>query len=194
LEYELLTRGGKCINLDTDLQLDQAAVDRGVDAWQELQKDSTWERWLLVGWSIDEARRAVLKWLGRDKPGGKEWADVFGAWLEATGFIKIDAGDRTRLAHCMEHLQLIEAWRADLSIAERLRMNHPATVWRKFKSAVLESDKEPSEKKPSVKELKQEIERLQGELASASDTIAQLQQELSDEKAWNAAKPHLQAA
>ncbi len=35
----------------------------------------------------------------------------------------------------MDHLDEIEAWRASLTPTERLRLNHPSAVFRKWKSA-----------------------------------------------------------
>jgi hypothetical protein len=44
----------------------------------------------------------------------------------------IDKGTRSRLADLMDNRSEVEAWRSSLSLGERLHLNHPNGVWRKW--------------------------------------------------------------
>jgi hypothetical protein len=69
---------------------------------------------------------------GKNEPEGKAYATAFSDWLKAHHFDDIDKSDRAKLLQIMESLEDVEAWRASLSPAERLRLNHPNSVWRAF--------------------------------------------------------------
>jgi hypothetical protein len=66
-----------------------------------------------------------MRRLNVNKPGGGAWGKIFGRWLAENGFDQIDKGVRSRLMSCMDNQTSIEAWRATLSLTERLQLNHP---------------------------------------------------------------------
>jgi hypothetical protein len=43
----------------------------------------------------------------------------------------------------MDRLPAIESWRNTLTRTERMRLNHPSTVWRKWKAAIAERETLP---------------------------------------------------
>jgi hypothetical protein len=56
----------------------------------------------------------------------------------------------------MDHLKEIDDWLQKLPVTERLRLNHPSSVWRRWKAATREPDY--SEPKPSpMQKLKDEL-------------------------------------
>ena len=70
-----------------------------------------------------------------NKPGGRNYSKVFAASLRKYGFENIDSGDRTRLFEVMTNISAIEKWRTTLPLNQRLALNHPSTVLRRWKSA-----------------------------------------------------------
>jgi hypothetical protein len=63
----------------------------------------------------------------------------------------------------MGHLEEIEAWRATLTSPERLRLNHPSAVLRKWKSANAISPN-PNSRLSPIKKCRQENSALQQEI------------------------------
>ena len=57
--------------------------------------------------------------------------------------LDFDKGDRSRLLDVMDRLPAIESWRNTLTRTERMRLNHPSTVWRKWKAASAERETLP---------------------------------------------------
>src|SRR5262249_28204086 len=67
---------------------------------------------------------------------------------------------RSNLAQCMERRGEIEAWRMALPLSERLRLNHPSSVLRKF-LATRRTGRDSKASTPAT--LKAEIVRLEEE-------------------------------
>jgi hypothetical protein len=62
----------------------------------------------------------------------------------------------------MDHLAEVESWLAKRTPTERLRFNHPNTIWRRWKAAT--APKADAEKKASpIQKLNDEITKLQEE-------------------------------
>jgi hypothetical protein len=83
-----------------------------------------------------------------NEPTGRRYNQIFGEWLTRHGFDDIDKGDRSRLFEVMENLDEIEGWLATLPTTNRLRLNHPATVLRKWRAKTQTSTRS---RKPSPK-------------------------------------------
>jgi len=96
------------------------------------------------------------------EPVGRAYSEAMGDWLEANGFDEIDKGVRSRLRQIWENLSAITAWRQTLPLSERLKLNHPNTVVRRWQAAMPKSrGGEPAEKPAG---LRAEVARLQGEV------------------------------
>jgi hypothetical protein len=101
---------------------------------------------------------------GVNQPIGRRYNEAFGAWQREFGFENLDKADRARLFEVMGHLAEIEAWLATLTTSERLRLNHPNTILRKWKSSAVVPD--PTKPSPQAKlkaaniELQEELHRL----------------------------------
>jgi hypothetical protein len=118
-----------------------------------------------------------------NKPHGRSYCAAFSAWAKKFGFTDLDKGDRARLFDVMDRLVDIETWLEKLPLTERLRLNHPNSVWRRWKAATAEPKPDAEKKsspfeklKESVAQLeeenarmKREIERGGGDLWSAND-------------------------
>jgi len=136
------------------------AVERGRRAWKRIKTDSTWEDWCLVGQALDLGRAECMSLSGTNQPQGRAYNEMFSRWLDGNGFGDIDKAARSNLAQCMERRGEIEAWRAALPLAERLRLNHPSSVLRKF-LATRRTGRDSKASTPAT--LKAEIVRLEEE-------------------------------
>ena len=125
---------------------------------------------------------------GVNQPIGRRYNEAFGAWQREFGFENLDSGDRARLFEVMGHLAKIETWLATLTTSERLRLNHPTTVLRKWKGSTVVPDPN-ARPKPSpeaklkdahaqlIKEnhrLQHRIEAADGDLWKATDTASDI--------------------
>jgi hypothetical protein len=133
------------IKFDRDTAL---VVERGREAWRDLKRDESWEKWVTIGRAIEAGRIAIMAYLGTNQPKGRTWSEVFGAWLKENEFDQIDKGARSRLQACIENLPAIEAWRSTLGLGRRLELNHPSAVLRNWQRATLPTTAaEPRERK-----------------------------------------------
>jgi hypothetical protein len=121
-------------------------IARGREALGRLAKDQTWEDWLAVGVAIDIGRQHAMRVSGKNTPEGKGYNQAFSKWLKDEGFDHLDKGDRKRLMDCIDHQAEIEEWRRSLTMSQRLRLNHPSTVWRRWPQSVQEA--KPRRSKP----------------------------------------------
>jgi hypothetical protein len=160
---------GPVNRLDSPTDREQGTILRGQEAWRRLRHDQTWEDWKHVGAAHLIGRSGAMHEAGVNRPRGRRYKTAFGAWLKKFGFENLDKADRSRLFVVMDHLQEIEAWRATLTPTERLRLNHPSAVLRKWRSANATSRNQNRRLSPIEKcrhensALKQEIFRLRRE-------------------------------
>jgi hypothetical protein len=135
------------------------AVQDGQQAWVRLRNNSTWKDWKAVGAAHVVGRTEAMRDAHTNKPEGRGYCAAFSAWARKYGF-DLDKGDRARLFNVIDHLAEIESWLAKLTPTERLRFNHPNTIWRRWKAATAE----PKEQKVSHQQkVRDELIRLQEE-------------------------------
>ena len=146
---------------------DEAVVRAGQEAWCRLRSNATWDDWKQVGKAHVIGRHKAMIEAGVNQPIGRRYNEAFGAWQREFGFENLDKGDRARLFEVMGHLAEIEAWLATLTTSERLRLNHPTTVLRKWKGSTVVPDPNATPKpSPQAKlkaaniELQEELHRL----------------------------------
>jgi hypothetical protein len=123
-------------NLSTD-----ETVRRGQHGWARVRGNHTWEDWLHVGAALVIGRTEAMREAHVNKPIGHNYNSAFGTWLHRYGFETIDKGDRARLLEVMDKLVEIEAWRATLTESQRLLLNHPTTVVRRWRAATVVPDR-----------------------------------------------------
>jgi len=116
---------------------DDKEIREGQEAWSRLKKHMSWSDWTSVGRAHLKGRQAAMREACTNEPTGRRYNQIFGEWLTRHGFDDIDKGDRSRLFEVMEHLDEIETWLATLPTSNRLRLNHPATVLRKWHAKTL---------------------------------------------------------
>jgi hypothetical protein len=116
------------------LPKDDQIVELGRAAWERRKQGADWEDWKAVGAALLVGRREAMREAQTNEPAGKAYSKAFSDWLKAHHFDDIDKSDRAKLLQMMEKLEDVEAYRASLSPAERMRLNHPNSVWRAFTS------------------------------------------------------------
>src|SRR5262245_41691004 len=92
------------IKFDCDTAL---VVERGREAWRDLRRDESSEKWVAIGRAIEAGRVAIMAHLGTNNPKGRTWSEVFGAWLKENEFDQIDKAAGSRLQTCIENLPAI---------------------------------------------------------------------------------------
>jgi hypothetical protein len=122
-----------------------AAIRHGQEAWCRLRAGSTWADWVAVGMAHVIGRTTAMRDGHINKPKGHSYNAAFSAWQKKFGFESLDKGDRSRLFDVMDHLKEIDDWLQKLPESERLRLNHPSSVWRRWKAstAAPKPDAEP---------------------------------------------------
>jgi hypothetical protein len=91
------------------------------------------------------------------------------AWLDAQGFSSIDKGARSRLLKLIDQLPEVLAWREKLSSAERLNLNHPNSVWRKYAPPAYKQKKKASQGSPLPLPARDKLAKVLGMLGSNAD-------------------------
>jgi hypothetical protein len=162
-------------SVDELCQHNPPATDRIVRRGQEAmeRKRRSFEDWLFIAEAIQVGRTEVMQRVGTNKPIGKRYDNIMGAWLRSHSFHLIDKSARNRLCECLQHQVEIEKWRATLTEAERFRYNHPDTVLRRWKRATIVLDPNASPRPSSAfAKLKEANVSLQERPEDTPDTIA----------------------
>jgi hypothetical protein len=154
---------GPMNRLDSPTDREQSTIRHGQQAWHRLRHDHSWEDWTHVGAAVVIGRTEAMRKAAVNRPVGRRYNVLFAAWLKQFGFENLDKADRSRLFAVMDRLEEIEAWRATLTPTERLRLNHPSAVLRKWKSANAISPNQNSRLSP-IKKCRQENSALQQEI------------------------------
>ena len=129
----------------------EAAISAGREAWQRVSADSTWEDWLIIGQALEVGRKESMEAAGAPSPAGRNYNMQMGAWLTEHGFADMDKGIRSRLHDIMENLEAIKAWRATLPLTNRLQINFPNVVVRRWRASLPKPESKPA-KRPGLRE------------------------------------------
>jgi hypothetical protein len=143
---------GPVNRLENPTDREQSTIVRGQEAWQRLSQNRSWEDWKHLGAAIVIGRNWAMREAAVNQPVGRRYNVLFAGWLAQFGFENLDKADRSRLFAAMDHLEEIDAWRASLTPTERLRLNHPSAVFRKWKSAnAISRNLSPSQRPQSLR-------------------------------------------
>jgi hypothetical protein len=105
-------------------------------AWDKIRNTKTWEGWVIVGECIESARMTMMRQQRFNSTISAEYNAAWGQILRATELDEIPPRDRSMLKQCIENLEAITAWRATLDDRDRLRFNHPATVFKRWQESL----------------------------------------------------------
>jgi hypothetical protein len=138
-------------------------IARGQEAWARLRQGLTWDDWLAVGEALQLGQHLAMLEARTNEPSGKRYQAIFGDWLRQNGFDEIDKGDRSRLLNCLKHHTEIDTWRQTLPLNQRVRLNHPNSIWRNWQKSTI-AGKTTVDTRPSpTAKCKDEIVRLEDE-------------------------------
>lgn len=136
----------------------------GRAAWTRLKKHKDWNDWMIVGEALITGKHIAMTGAGTNKPEGKGYCMLFNQWLHRYKLHEIDKPARAQLIKVMENRAEIEEYRATLTLSERLVINHPTVMMRKWKKATKVTEpKEPKQKAPDarVEAMQAHIEELE---------------------------------
>jgi len=131
----------------------------GTEAWERLQQEQDWNSYMALGEAFLVGRQEAFDQSGSNNPNDPRYKRVFGPWLVKYGLEKFHPSDRAKLFIVMENRGLIEDWRKTLGLTQRLRLNHPTTVLRRWQSST-QVLKKGEPKTSKVTDLKQEVKEL----------------------------------
>jgi hypothetical protein len=77
----------------------------------------------------------------------------------------------------LANLPAIESWRQTIGLGQRLQLNHPNTVWRKWQAARAAPEKTDGSTSPPPNRKDMEIVRLQEELDAANRKLRELERQ-----------------
>jgi hypothetical protein len=157
---------------------------QGTEAWRRLKREKSWGDWLKVGEALQVGREWAMHQAGCNKPEGKGYNTAFGEWLTKYKLDDMDKGDRSRLFAVMENLPSIEEWRQTLTLTERLKLNHPNAVLRKWKTFI-----EPEKPKDGKPTLRDSVVNLSEDNAAKDRRIAELEAHTADLEAARPSAP-----
>ena len=136
---------------------------RGQEAWARLRQELAWEDWLAVGEALRLGRHLAMLEARTNEPSGKRYQAIYGDWLRQNGFDEIDKGDRSRLFDCLENLSAIHGWRQTLPLNQRVRLNHPNSIWRNWQKSTIAGQTTVDTRPSPTAKYKDEIARLENE-------------------------------
>jgi hypothetical protein len=155
---------------------------QGTQAWQRLKKEKSWGDWLKVGEALQVGREWAMNQAGTNQPKGKGYNTAFGEWLTQYKLDDMDKGDRKRLFDVMDNLPQIEDWRQRLPLINRLKLNHPNAVLRKWQ-AFMKPEEQPDPNAPPKPTLRDSVANLSEENAAKNQRIAELEARLQEAEA-----------
>jgi hypothetical protein len=114
----------------------ETRIQRGEEAIGRLTSDMTWVDWLAVCEGLEVGRGEAMTEAQTNQPKGSAYNKAFGGWLDRhPAYRKIDQADRKRCFDVLDNRADIEDWRAKaLTPNQRMRLNHPSTVFRRWKA------------------------------------------------------------
>ena len=152
---------------------------QGSEAWQRLSKDANWSDWLQVGEALQVGRELAMNKAETNKPEGKGYNTAFGEWLIKYKLDTLDKGARSRLFDVMAYLPEIEKWRQTLTLTERLKLNNPHSVLRRWKASTqIKTTADKSTLRDSVIALSEENHKLKELVAKLETENAALRLQL----------------
>jgi hypothetical protein len=117
-------------------------VEDGVAAWDRLKHSGSqnYNDWMQVAEALEIGQRECMRLAEIDRPQGSRYRKIFGEWLRQYQFDDMDKGDRLRALKILANRAKIEKWRAELPLDDRLNLNHPRAILRRYETDQSKSD------------------------------------------------------
>jgi hypothetical protein len=108
----------------------------GREALQRISTGRDWSDWQKVGVALVAGRAEAMRTANTNMPRGRGYNQAFGDVLKREHLDRIDSATRYQLLQIAENLPEIEEWRETLHPTQRLKLNHPSTIWRNWQRTV----------------------------------------------------------
>jgi hypothetical protein len=112
-------------------------LDEAREAWGFHATGMVWLKWIAVGRGLQECQRMALARTCSEHMTGHAARMAMAGILEKEGLDRIDKGDRSVLMKVMDALPQITTWQDALTTTERVRYNHPRSVWARYQKATM---------------------------------------------------------
>jgi len=154
----------------------ERTVRQGTAAWSRIKTETNWNDYMAIGEALQIGRTFAMNDANTNAPAGKGYNLAFNQFLQDAKLNDMDASDRAKLFTVMENRPAIEQWRATLTLTERLRLNHPTAVLRKWQNATKEPRAKPDKPtlRDAVTDLSEETERFKARIAEQDEELAGL--------------------
>jgi hypothetical protein len=147
-------------------------------AWGRVKKAQArmWGEWMTIGEGLLAGRQWAMRQAGTNRPEGKGFVMAYSEWLKRFKVDDMHKADRAKLLQLMEERPAVEEWRATLPDKERMGLNNPTIVWRKWTAATRVKKPKPrsagvsatehGRARATIEELQQRNNELEEELAA----------------------------
>jgi hypothetical protein len=155
-------------------------VRRGTAAWARLKKHRNWDDWMAVGEALLVGREFAMRDANTNRPIGKGYSRAFNQWLIDAKLNDMDQADRVKLLTVMEARLEIEQWRETLDKTQRMRLNHPTAVFRRWRQITTVPAPPKQNKKNMIAEyhhLIAENEQLKARITELEEENAELREQ-----------------
>jgi hypothetical protein len=128
---------------------------QAAEAWSRLTRGQCLADWLAVGASLAADRAEAMREAHSNQPRGPGYSEAFKRLLSRRPFADLEKTTRARLLQVMEHLAEIQEWLGTLTLSQRLKINHPHTIWKAWKKATQVPDPDKPKPPSRMAEIKQ---------------------------------------
>ena len=130
----------------------------GEQALARVRGDGHWEDWMQLGEGLLAMRTIAMRRACTNVPTGRRYSEEMSLLLQESPYHSLDKGPRSFVIKCADNRVEIEAWRATLSLKDKMAWSYPKTVWGKFQAYLAaEAEKariaaggDAKEKRPSI--------------------------------------------
>jgi hypothetical protein len=153
-------------------------------AWKVLGTGGVdWDTWLAVGRGLEECQKLALERAQSNDMSSQRAKKEMAKLLDAEQLACINKSVRSVLLAVMRDMPAIAAWRDTLTSTERMRMNHPQAVMRRYKRATIIPPPKPDDGAAAApaRGLKAAYQIADAEVQAAKNEIIELKQRLKTE-------------
>src|SRR6516225_347371 len=108
---------------------------QAAEAAERIKRGQHWLDWMYIAEGLEVGRTRAMRRAGINRPYGSGYNRAFGEWMNEHPWARdLDKPTRNHLFWCIDHRNDIEAWRETLAQNERLRLNHPTAMKRRYEA------------------------------------------------------------
>jgi hypothetical protein len=123
-------------------------IKAGIEAWHRIKSSSrqrqSYHDWRALNDAMEIGETVCQQIAGKDQGGA--YNRLIGAWLKQNDMDDLPTSTRTLMRHVRKHQTGIEAWRNELPPEQKMKMNHPRTIWKHYneRKAAQQQSREPT--------------------------------------------------